>query len=150
MIAAFAIAVLLAFAAGWAVCNDLKDRRAEREAAKARDAEAREKAAEERSRDLYQRAGYMEAQAHRLAKALAEVGEQRQRAEAACEELRKQVMRGAEVARWTWPEGKRPTNADASYPIFLTTLGPCAPTDEALGVMLERGRKLLLSDDGST
>lgn len=39
MTALFLLTILIAFSAGWAVCNDLKDRRAEREAARARRAE---------------------------------------------------------------------------------------------------------------
>jgi hypothetical protein len=104
MIAALVITLLLAFAAGWAVCNDLKDRRAEREAAKAR------------------------------------------RAEEACEELRQQVMRGAEVARWTWPTDTRRTNADAFYFHVKTIKGDLLLTDEALSVALERATKLLRHD----
>jgi hypothetical protein len=64
--------ILPALALAWLwLCADSARRRAERSAAEAK---AREKVAEEHARDLYQRAGYLEQQAHRLAKALAEVG----------------------------------------------------------------------------
>lgn len=96
------VTILLAFAAGWAVCDELKDRRAEREAAAAR------------------------------------------RAEAACDELRRSLMRGSAVAVWTWPRAaSRPPAADTYY-LHLRAAGDnLFLTTEAYDEARERAARLL-------
>jgi hypothetical protein len=155
MIAALVITVLLAFAAGWAVCNDLKDRRAERAEARAKnldrivrdDCEA-DTSVREIARPLLgdrevDGDSYGVPPLEEITRALVV---RARRAEEACEELRQQVMRGAEVARWTWPTDTRRTNADAFYFHVKTTKGDLLLTDEALSAALERATKLLRHD----
>lgn len=68
----------------------------------------------------------------------------RRRAEAACEELRKALMRGSSVALWHRPEGAPvPPGADDHYLHVRTTRGDMLITEEALALALDRGRKLL-------
>jgi hypothetical protein len=70
-----------------------------------------------------------------------QVEERADRAEAACEELRKSLMRGSAVGRWHRPDHK--PSADEWYHHVLTAEGPLLLTDEQWQVARQRAAKLL-------
>jgi len=65
------------------------------------------------------------------------------RAEAACEELRKGLMRGSAVGRWHRTDNA--PHSDSFYHHVLTAEGPLLLTDEAWQVARQRAAKLLVT-----
>ncbi len=72
---------------------------------------------------------------------LRRANERTKRAEDACEELRKSVMKGSAVGRWVRTDNA--PSSDAWYHHILTANGPLLLTDEQWTVASERAKKLL-------